>query len=158
MLKKKQYHHNIISVVKNMLLANSLTKSPSSVEDKFKLEYYESCNKMSGQTFDTILSLFRYMCATPEVLYTFFDNDLFINYSINLIPNKINVIVEDVRVTVSMYYNKDVKICVECWEKLRDKDLVRLNEEKLVRVEESYWFCLNYICDYCFTNKLYTKA
>lgn len=158
MLKKKQYHRNIISVVKNMLLANNLTKSTSLVEEKFKLEYYESCNKMSGRTYDTILSLYHYMCAVPQVSYPFFDNDLFINYSVHLVSNNITVIDEDVRVLVSMYYNKDVKICVKCWSKLRDKNLVWFNEEKLVKVGESYWFCLNYICDYCFTNKLYTRA
>ncbi|AAK70775.1 ORF115 similar to XcGV ORF136 [Cydia pomonella granulovirus] len=63
-------------------------------------------------------------------------------------------------VRLRVHYVNSKSVCVQCYQELSGDDVKKpdLDTEMVVQPKEAWFFSQCYICNYCFTNKMYTKV
>lgn len=144
-----------------MTRANKFYKKTTVIQ-KFVHEYYNFNNKTRSDTISLILDAFN--ISTNDDRTTALLNDSF--YRACKLTNVVLVagfkkqqLVETTQnVRLQCYLVKDSQICEECYRVMDGgKSEPDIKSECCIEPEHSYFFCCSYICECCYTNKLYTK-
>jgi hypothetical protein len=162
---RKSKNEKIVSVVQEMLRAEVRRILPSSIVQRVKFEYLMGCGKPSGESLNLILQTYNLMRNREQAIETlstsFYDNDPIKNYGIKVLLEKIDVCAQKERVLLKFHAIGDSQLCDECYAKFIATNKIFKNNYVMsecdIEPQHSYWFTCNYICDYCFKNKLYTK-
>ncbi|AAP85735.1 ORF_98 [Adoxophyes orana granulovirus] len=158
-------HKEILKVVRLMIASAKYKVSDKEVIEKFINEFYNVNNKVKGDTVNIICQAFECLRSETETVKilngAFFKNDRLANIVLFCIPTKIDLLKDDVRVCVEMFTMEDIYVCKQCHVKLSalhmGKKWKRVKNVQYVAACESYWFACSYVCDMCFTNKLYKE-
>lgn len=162
---RKAKNERIVRVVQEMLRAEVRRIQPSSIVQKVKFEYLMGCGRPNGESLEFILQAYSLMRdrkrAIESLSASFYDSDPIMNIGIKALLDKIDLCTQRERVLLRFHAIGDSQLCDECYNKFivinktAKEDFVV--SECDIEPQHSYWFTCNYICDYCFKNKLYTK-
>lgn len=161
MLYKKDKNYHIVAILRNMLFATNY-QSQSSVMRKFTNEYYNVNNKIQSNSVALICDAFDYLMDENKIINmlkeSFYRNCRLTNTVLLTVIKKYNVLNVKQHVLLRVHLVNDCQICVDCYKSLNGDDATPdIISECLVCPENAYLFSCSYICDLCFTNKLYTK-
>ncbi|AGQ20359.1 iap [Clostera anastomosis granulovirus A] len=154
--KNKRY----VSIVQTMLLAR-FHASRDTILDKFVCEYYSAQTmytktvKLISDVFDVVIDEKR---VNDVLCESFYKNDTITNIVMMVQLDNHMVTASPQTVRLCSFIVGECKICAECHLMLTGiKTAADIVNECEVLPEHSYMFCCNYVCDYCFTNKMYIK-
>nr|AXS01137.1 ORF117 [Spodoptera frugiperda granulovirus] len=156
--KKRKHIANIVNI---MLMAVKKGAKPSVVRDRFRQEYHAN-NQHNGASYNCVLSLFDYL---NNVVDTFDWRDHIFN---NSYQDNMAVLVcggydfkDNNSVCVLLRFYSDAKmmyrLCVSCY-KLWTTCQKYYEYRQTVPASDLYWFVCTYVCDNCYTNRLYVQC
>ncbi|ABC61228.1 unknown [Choristoneura occidentalis granulovirus] len=172
-------NNQIVNTIKQMINASKFT-TKLKVKQKFLNEYYNVNNKVYSETVQMILDAFDIVTdekKTSELLEnSFYRNCKITNIVLAASINKISLTRSNQHVCLKIYLVGDNQLCKDCYELLNKKKIEQISEEDMEETnlkidtfepdinsrcflvpENTYMFSCTYICDYCYTNKLYIK-
>lgn len=161
---KRRTHDAVVNIVSKMLRVDRREiVDHQTLKERMRLFYYECNGKIRGRGLDLILGTYEILRGDPESIHrllgdAFYDNDILKNYASTTLIDKIQFTSTRQLVRVEFHVVHDYKLCRPCYGRLgrsaAEPDVI---SECAVDPEHSFWFLCNYICDYCFVNKLYKK-
>ncbi|UYE99028.1 MAG: hypothetical protein [Betabaculovirus sp.] len=160
-IEKRIKNNHIVSVVRQMIKANKFYKKTAVIQ-KFVHEYYNFNNKTKSDTITTILNAFEISCnehGTKSLLDNSFYRACKITNIVLMAGFKKQQLVDTKQnVRLQCYLVKDSQICEECYKSMDGGNSAPdIESECCIEPKHSYFFCCCYICECCYTNKLYTK-
>ncbi|UXX41909.1 hypothetical protein [Psilogramma increta granulovirus] len=162
-IQKRIKNNHIVNVVQKMVYAHKYVKKTIVIQ-KFMHEYYNFNNKTNSDTITIILNAFKISCNdqhTKAILNNSFYRACKLTNIVLMVGFKKQQLIDTKQnVRLRIFLVKDSQICEECYNKSRDKEdsgIPDIESECLIDPEQSYFFCCSYICECCYTNKLYTK-
>ncbi|ACZ63583.1 PrGVORF97 [Pieris rapae granulovirus Wuhan] len=154
-------NNQIVNIVREMLHAHNYL-SKTKIKQKVIDEFYNINNKIQSETVTLINKTFEIMLNNNTVDklldQSFYKNCRLTNIVLLVVAKKHVVLTKQENVHLKVFLMGDSQLCVECYKKLGGTNtLPDINSECAVLPDNAYFFSCNYICDYCFTNKLYSK-
>ncbi|APO13984.1 ORF100 [Plodia interpunctella granulovirus] len=115
-----------------------------------------------GTTVDKILAAFMYVrdCRKIGSLLddSFYSDSIVTNIALMATAHHHSVTNWTQRVLLQIHLVADCQLCTSCYAKIvGDGNRPDIISECTVHPNHAYFFACNYICDYCFSNKLYKK-
>nr|ARX72099.1 hypothetical protein EREL_110 [Erinnyis ello granulovirus] len=160
-IQKRIKNKHMVNVVRHMTNAHKYVRKNTIIQ-KFLHEYYNCNNLTNGDTLTTILQAFE--ISSDENTTDAFLTDSFYrackltNIVLMAGCQKRRLITTKQNVRIKCYLVNDSQICEECYKSFGgSKSLPDIQSECSIDPEHSYFFCCSYICEYCYSNKLYTK-